>query len=143
MAAAQGGVYSKGKLRYQVERTPWNVGKALLFGRSALDETEEYYAEKLKTFSEKQTAAWEKMQEAGEPARTVEEQRQRAKEGYDLIRQLSSIEKENDDDNRAALQRQALRERRHGRGGQCPDGHEGPQEGQPEAGDHHEQFPDG
>ena len=110
MAAAQGGVYSKGKLRYQVERTPWNVGKALLFGRSALDETEEYYAEKLKTFSEKQTAAWEKMQEAGEPARTVEEQRQRAKEGYDLIRQLSSIEKENDDDNGAALQRQALRE---------------------------------
>ena len=110
MAAAQGGVYSKGKLRYQVERTPWNVGKALLFGRGALDETEEYYAEKLKTFSEKQTAAWEKMQEAGEPARTVEEQRQRAKEGYDLIRQLSSIEKENDDDNRAALQRQALRE---------------------------------
>lgn len=110
MAAAQGGVYSKGKLRYQVERTPWNVGKALLFGRSALDETEEYYAEKLKTFSEKQTAAWEKMQEAGEPAKTVEEQRQRAKESYDLIRQLSSIEKENDDDNGAALQRQALRE---------------------------------
>lgn len=110
MAAAQGGVYSKGKLRYQVERTPWNVGKALLFGRSALDETEEYYAEKLKTFSEKQTAAWEKMQEAGEPAKTVEEQRQRAKESYDLIRQLSGIEKENDDDNRAALQRQALRE---------------------------------
>ncbi len=110
MAAAQGGVYSGGKLRYQVERTPWNVGKALLFGRSALDETEEYYAEKRKTFSEKQTTAWEKMQEAGEPARTVEEQRQRAKEGYDLIRQLSSIEKENDDDNRAALQRRALRE---------------------------------
>ena len=110
MAAAQGGVYSKGKLRYQVERTPWNVGKALLFGRSALDETEEYYAEKLKTFSEKQTTAWEKMQEAGEPAKTVEEQRQRAKESYDLIRQLSGIEKENDDDNRAALQRQALRE---------------------------------
>lgn len=110
MAAAQGGVYSKGKLRYQVERTPWNVGKALLFGRSALDETEEYYAEKLKTFSEKQTAAWEKMQEAGEPGKTVEEQRQRAKESYDLIRQLSGIEKENDDDNRAALQRQALRE---------------------------------
>ena len=110
MAAAQGGVYSGGKLRYQVERTPWNVGKALLFGRSALDETEEYYAEKRKTFSEKQTTTWEKMQEAGEPARTVEEQRQRAKEGYDLIRQLSSIEKENDDDNRAALQRRALRE---------------------------------
>lgn len=81
------------------------MGKALLFGRSALDETEEYYAEKLKTFSEKQTAAWEKMQEAGEPGKTVEEQRQRAKESYDLIRQLSGIEKENDDDNRAALQR--------------------------------------
>lgn len=110
MAAAQGGVYSGGKLRYQVERTPWNVGKALLFGRSALDETEEYYAEKRKTFSEKQTTAWEKLQETGEPDKTAQEQRQLARKGYDLIRQLSSIEKENDDDNRAALQRQALRE---------------------------------
>lgn len=110
MAAAQGGVYSKGKLRYQVDRSPWNVGRAVLFGRGALDETEEYYARQAKQFSEKQTTAWEKLQETGEPDKTAQEQRQLAKKGYDLIQELRSIEKENDDDNRAAMQRQALRE---------------------------------
>ena len=109
MAAAQGGVYSKGKLRYQVDRSPWNVGRAVLFGRGALDETEEYYARQAKQFSEKQTTAWEKLQETGEPDKTAQEQRQLAKKGYDLIQELRSIEKE-DDDNRAAMQRQALRE---------------------------------
>lgn len=110
MAAAQGGVYSKGKLRYQVDRSPWNVGRAVLFGRGALDETEEYYARQAKQLSEKQTTAWEKLQETGEPDKTAREQRQLAKKGYDLIQELRSIEKENDDDNRAAMQRQALRE---------------------------------
>ena len=110
MAAAQGGVYSKGKLRYQVDRSPWNVGRAVLFGRGALDETEEYYARQAKQFSEKQTTAWEKLQETGEPDKTAQEQRQLAKKGYDLIQELRSIEKEDDDDNRAAMQRQALRE---------------------------------
>lgn len=110
MAAAQGGVYSKGKLRYQVDRSPWNVGRAVLFGRGALDETEEYYARQAKQLSEKQTTAWEKLQETGEPDKTAQEQRQLAKKGYDLIQKLRSIEKENDDDNRAAMQRQALRE---------------------------------
>lgn len=109
MAAAQGGVYSKGKLRYQVDRSPWNVGRAVLFGRGALDETEEYYARQAKQFSEKQTTAWEKLQETGEPDKTAQERRQLARKGYDLIQELRSIEKE-DDDNRAALQRQALRE---------------------------------
>ena len=108
MAAAQGGVYSKGKLRYQVDRSPWNVGRAVLFGRGALDETEEYYARQAKQFSEKQTTAWEKLQETGEPDKTAQEQRQLAKKGYDLIQELRSIEKE-DDDNRAAMQRQILR----------------------------------
>lgn len=110
MAAAQGGVYSKGKLRYQVDRSPWNVGRAVLFGRGALDETEEYYARQAKQFSEKQTTAWEKLQETGGPDKTARERRQLAKKGYDLIQELRSIEKEDDDDNRAALQRQALRE---------------------------------
>ena len=110
MAAAQGGVYSKGKLRYQVDRSPWNVGRAVLFGRGALDETEEYYARQAKQFSEKQTTAWEKLQETGGPDKTAQEQRQLAKKGYDLIQELRSIEKEDDDDNRAAMQRQALRE---------------------------------
>lgn len=107
MAAAQGGVYSKGKLRYQVDRSPWNVGRAVLFGRGALDETEEYYARQAKQFSEKQTTAWEKLQETGEPDKTAQEQRQLARKGYDLIQELRSIEKE--DDNRAAMQRQILR----------------------------------
>ena len=110
IAAARGGVYSKGKLRYPVDRSPWNVGKAVLFGRGALDETQEYYARQAKQFSEKQTTAWEKLQEAGGPAKTAQEQRQLAKDGYDLIQKLRSIEKENEDDNRAAMQRQALRE---------------------------------
>ena len=110
MAAAQGGVYSKGKLRYQVDRSPWNVGRAVLFGRGALDETEEYYARQAKQFSEKQTTAWEKLQETGGPDKTAQEQRQLARKGYDLIQELRSIEKEDDDDNRAAMQRQALRE---------------------------------
>ena len=110
MAAAQGGVYSKEKLRYQVDRSPWNVGRAVLFGRGALDETEEYYARQAKQFSEKQTTAWEKLQETGEPDKTAQEQRQLARKGYDLIQELRSIEKEDDDDNRAAMQRQALRE---------------------------------
>ncbi len=110
MAAAQGGVYSKGKLRYQVDRSPWNVGRAVLFGRGALDETEKYYARQAKQFSEKQTTAWEKLQETGEPDKTAQEQRQLAKKGYDLIQELRSIEKGDDDDNRAAMQRQALRE---------------------------------
>lgn len=110
MAAAQGGVYSGGKLRYQVDRSPWNVGRAVLFGRGALDETEEYYARQAKQFSEKQTTAWEKLQETGEPDKTAREQRQLARKGYDLIQKLRSIEKEDDNDNRAAMQRQALRE---------------------------------
>lgn len=110
MAAAQGGVYSKGKLRYQVDKSPWNVGRAVLFGRGALDETEEYYARQAKQLSEKQTNAWEKLQETGEPDKTAREQRQLAKKGYDLIQELRSIEKEDDEDNRAAMQRQALRE---------------------------------
>lgn len=110
MAAAQGGVYSRGKLRYQVDKSPWNVGRAVLFGRGALDETEEYYARQAKQLSEKQTTAWEKLQETGEPDKTAREQRQFAKKGYDLIQELRSIEKEDDDDNRAAMQRQALRE---------------------------------
>lgn len=44
-AVAQGGVYgSNGRLRYEVEQSPWNAAQGLLFGKSALKESQEYYA---------------------------------------------------------------------------------------------------
>lgn len=97
MDAARGGRYSKGKLRYQVEQTPWNFIKGALFGRSSLDEAQDYYAEKSSDFSARQTEAFGTMQDAGVTA----------KESYDLIQKLRGIEK-TDDESRAELQRRAL-----------------------------------
>ena len=62
-AVVQGGVYSNGKLRYQVEQTPGNYVKGLLFGRSALGESQEYYADRTSDFSESQTEAFRQMQD--------------------------------------------------------------------------------
>lgn len=98
IAAAKGGVYSNGKLRYQVEQTPGNIAKGLLFGRSALNETQEYYADRTSDFTENQTEAFKQMQDAGVSA----------KDSYDLIQQLRSIEK-TEDATKAELQRKALR----------------------------------
>ena len=97
MDVARGGRYSKGKLRYQVEQTPWNYIKGALFGRSSLDEAQDYYAEKSSDFSARQTEAFGTMQDAGVTA----------KESYDLIQKLRGIEK-TDDESRAELQRRAL-----------------------------------
>lgn len=97
MDVARGGRYSKGKLRYQVEQTPWNFIKGALFGRSSLDEAQDYYAEKSSDFSAKQTETFGTMQDAGVTA----------KESYDLIQKLRGIEK-TDDESRAELQRRAL-----------------------------------
>lgn len=45
LAVARGGVYgSNGRLRYEVEQTPWNAAQGFLFGKSALKESQEYYA---------------------------------------------------------------------------------------------------
>lgn len=98
IAAAKGGVYSNGKLRYQVEQTPGNIAKGLLFGRSALNETQEYYADRTSDFTENQTEAFKQMQDAGVSA----------KDSYDLIQRLRSIEK-TEDATKAELQRKALR----------------------------------
>ena len=98
IAAAKGGVYSNGKLRYQVEQTPGNIAKGLLFGRSALNETQEYYADRTSDFTENQTEAFKQMQDAGVSA----------KDSYDLIQQLRRIEK-TEDATKAELQRKALR----------------------------------
>ena len=97
MDVARGGRYSKGKLRYQVEQTPWNFIKGALFGRSSLDEAQDYYAEKSSDFSARQTEAFGSMQDAGVTA----------KESYDLIQKLRGIEK-TDDESRVELQRRAL-----------------------------------
>lgn len=99
IAVGQGGVYSKGKLRYQVDQTPWNAAKGLLFGRSALDESQAYYAERTSDFSENQTEAFRQMQDRGVSA----------KASYDLIQELRSIEK-TEESTRAERQRDALRQ---------------------------------
>lgn len=99
IAVGQGGVYSKGKLRYQVDQTPWNVAKGLLFGRSALDESQAYYAERTSDFSEKQTEAFRQMQNRGVSA----------KASYDLLQELRSIEK-TEESTKAERQRDTLRQ---------------------------------
>lgn len=99
IAVGQGGVYSKGKLRYQVDQTPWNAAKGLLFGRSALDESQAYYADRTSDFSENQTEAFRQMQDRGVSA----------KASYDLLQELRSIE-ETEESTEAERQRDALRQ---------------------------------
>lgn len=99
IAVARGGVYSNGKLRYQVDRTVGNAVKGVLFGRSALDESQAYYAERTSDFSENQTEAFRQMQDRGVSA----------KASYDLIRELKEIEK-TDEATEAERRRDALRQ---------------------------------
>lgn len=99
IAVGQGGVYSKGKLRYQVDQTPMNYFKGFLFGRSALGESQAYYAERTSDFSENQTEAFQQMQDAGVSA----------KASYDLIQELRGIEK-TEESTKAERQRDALRQ---------------------------------
>ena len=96
---AQGGVYSKGKLRYQVDQTPGNIFKGVLFGRSALNESQAYYAERTSDFSENQTEAFRQMQDRGVSA----------KASYDLLQELRGIEK-TEEPTKAERQRDALRQ---------------------------------
>lgn len=105
-AVVQGGVYSKGKLRYQVDQTPMNYVKGFLFGRSALDESQAYYAERTSDFSEKQTEAFQQMQDAGVSA----------KGSYDLIRELKDA-KETEQFTKAEWQREILRQSQVNDGG--------------------------
>lgn len=97
MDVLRGGRYNNGKLRYQVDQTPWNYFKGAVFGRSSLDEAQDYYAEKSSDFSAKQTETFGNLQSAGVAA----------KESYDLIQDLRGIEK-TDDESKAELQRKAL-----------------------------------
>jgi len=97
MDVLRGGRYNNGKLRYQVDQTPWNYFKGAVFGRSSLDEAQDYYAERSSDFSAKQTETFGSMQSAGVAA----------KESYDLIQDLRGIEK-TDDESKVELQREAL-----------------------------------
>lgn len=97
MDVLRGGRYNNGKLRYQVDQTPWNYFKGAVFGRSSLDEAQEYYAERSSDFSAKQTETFGNLQSAGVAA----------KESYDLIQEMRGIEK-TDDESKAELQRKAL-----------------------------------
>lgn len=97
MDVLRGGRYNNGKLRYQVDQTPWNYFKGAVFGRSSLDEAQDYYAERSSDFSAKQTETFGNLQSAGVAA----------KESYDLIQKLRGIEK-TDDESKAELQRKAL-----------------------------------
>ncbi len=99
IAVARGGVYSNGKLRYQVDQTPWNIAKGVLFGRGALNESQAYYAERTSDFSENQTEAFKQMQDRGVSA----------KASYDLIRELKEVEK-TDEATEAEQRRDALRQ---------------------------------
>lgn len=97
MDVLRGGRYNNGKLRYQVDQTPWNYFKGAVFGRSSLDEAQDYYAERSSVFSAKQTETFGNLQSAGVAA----------KESYDLIQEMRGIEK-TDDESKAELQRKAL-----------------------------------
>lgn len=97
MDVLRGGRYNNGKLRYQVDQTPWNYFKGAVFGRSSLDEAQDYYAERSSDFSAKQTETFGNLQSAGVAA----------KESYDLIQEMRGIEK-TDDESKVELQRKAL-----------------------------------
>ena len=97
MVVLRGGRYYNGMLRYQVDQTPWNYFKGAVFGRSSLDEAQDYYAERSSDFSAKQTETFGDLQSAGVAA----------KESYDLIQEMRGIEK-TDDESKAELQRKAL-----------------------------------
>lgn len=82
-----------------MDQTPWNVAKGLLFGRSALDESQAYYAERTSDFTEKQTDTFQQMQDVGVSA----------KASYDLIRELKEAE-ETEQFTEAEWQREILRQ---------------------------------
>lgn len=53
------------KLQYPVSRTPGKVAKAVIFGPSALDSAQSYYASGNKTLTAKETVAWELLVDNG------------------------------------------------------------------------------
>lgn len=68
-ALIKGGVYSgtgeDAKLQYNVERTPANIFRGVLFGKSAFPETDAYWATNGRTFTKEQTDTYRSLMEAG------------------------------------------------------------------------------
>lgn len=86
-ALARGGVYSgsgeNAALQYNVERTPANILRGVLFGKSALPETDAYWATNGRALSEAQTATYKSLKELGVSGQ----------DAYDLIIQLRKTTK--------------------------------------------------
>ncbi len=78
LALGRGGSYSGDKLRYPVERTPENLVKGTLFGKSSFDSANEYYAHGSKTLTERMTRAYEGLVDNGVNREVA----------YDLIQQI-------------------------------------------------------
>lgn len=78
LALGRGGSYSGDKLRYPVERTPENLVKGTLFGKSSFDSADEYYAHGSKTLTERMTRAYEGLVDNGVNREVA----------YDLIQQI-------------------------------------------------------
>jgi hypothetical protein len=63
------GVYQDGKMKYPVKNSPSNYAKGALFGQPAFPETKEYYDNKRRTLSEKQTF---QVENSADPQQTYE-----------------------------------------------------------------------
>lgn len=86
-ALLRGGVYSgfgeDAVLQYNVERTPANILRGFLFGKSALPETDEYWAKDRRALSEGQTETYKNLMGAG----------MSGQDAYDLIYKLRQTTK--------------------------------------------------
>lgn len=90
----EGGSYSGNKLRYPVDGSAGKWVQALLFGTSALDETDEYYATNARNLSEKQTFVYKALVADGMQRQDAYEALQRYRE-LDGDKTLTAAEKAN------------------------------------------------
>ena len=89
-ALMQGGVYigdgEEEKLKYPVGQSPVNWAKGVMFGTSALPETDEYYAEGKRSLTAKETKVYEGLVEAGSDGQKV----------YDVMQELKASKERKD-----------------------------------------------
>jgi len=85
------------RLNYQVERTPENIAKGLLFGRAALPQADEFYASGRAALGAKQTATYDAVRELGVPS----------KDAYETMLALRDAEK-TEETSRAKVQMDIL-----------------------------------
>lgn len=90
----EGGSYSGNKLRYPVDGSIGKWAQAILFGTSALDETDEYYATNARNLSEKQTFVYKALVADGMQRQDAYEALQRYRE-VDNDKTLTAAEKAN------------------------------------------------